>query len=153
MTPLEFQTQMDRLHRTYGEKAYPKERMDAVWERVRGIPAAQFEKALTHLIGENFTPPSLSKITDALALFRTSDGALIHYATPAYSCEACEDRGFGFVGDTAVKCVCPRGDRMNPEEVLRHQRSYDKGKKFLRSPSQFVGFRELPYDPTKREGA
>jgi hypothetical protein len=66
MTPLEFSNQMDRLCRTYGEKSYPKERMDAFYERVKAHHAAQFEKAITYLIGESFQPIPLSKLIEAM---------------------------------------------------------------------------------------
>lgn len=148
MSPLEFGDQMGRLLRTYSDKAYPKERLDAIYARVARIPVAQFEKAVTYLIGENFTPPSVSKIVDACSAYREAN-VQMRDAPPAFNCEPCRDFGFGWVGETIVPCTCTA--RVGPTELVRQQANYDKGKRLMMNPKLYpnVG-KPLPYNPQER---
>lgn len=152
-----FELQMDRLRITYGEKVYPKdgERDKAIWERVKAFPAKQFENAVTHLIGETFTPPTLTKISESLGFFRTNAFTRIDEAPPAFSCEPCRDFGFVFDGDFVEACMCATGRSIGPEKLAHHQKSYDRGRKiFKRGKNTHVAnvFQELPYDPGDRSG-
>jgi hypothetical protein len=157
VTQNEFIAQMDRLHRTYGEKAYPKERMDAIWERVKDFPRNQMDRAVTFLIGENFSPPSLSKISEALGPNRSpiSQPGKSSDVYGGFTCEPCRDFGFGFVGDTVVACACDKGQATSPAELVRQQKNYDKGREMFRTRASFKAFatKDLPYDPNERRGA
>lgn len=140
---------MERLHRTYGEKAYPKERMDGIWARVKDYSEAQFEKAITWVITENFTPPTLSKIMEALG--SKGEQPQMQIAPQAFACEPCRDFGFGWIGETMVACTCIAGQRLSPQELARQQKFYDMGKYMFpmpgHGPIRFNLSRSLPYDP------
>jgi hypothetical protein len=146
-----FVIQMERLHRTYGEKAYPKERMDGIWVRVKDFSEAQFEKAITWVITENFTPPTLTKIVEALGS-RATEPNMQEYQT-AFACEPCRDFGFDWEGHTIVACkACYRGRQIRPEKLAKEQRNYDVGRKMFPMPGMgrplaATVFSSLPYDP------
>jgi hypothetical protein len=146
-----FVIQMERLHRTYGEKAYPKERMDGIWIRVKDFSEAQLEKAITWVITENFTPPSLSKILEALG--SKGEGPAMQVLENPFACEPCRDFGFEWEGHTIIACrSCYRGRQIRPERLAKEQRSYDIGRKMFPMPGMGKPiaskvFNELPYDP------
>ena len=157
MTHQEFSFQMDRMLKTYGERNYPNERMDAIFERVKGIPVKTFDRAVTYLIGEHFSPPSVSKIVEACGNFR-EPGERQNYTPYKFRCPPCSDLGFGWVGHKIVKCSCPLGQSHTEERIAQEQANYDKGRKLFPSPFDSKDakprlgalFHELPYDPSER---
>lgn len=151
MTKDRFILQMERLHRTYGEKSYPKERMDGIWARVNAYSEAQFEKAITWVITENFTPPTLSKILEALG--SKGEQPQMQVLPNPFACEPCRDFGFEWEGHTIVACKhCYRGRQIKPENPAKEQRNYDVGRKMfplpgMGRPMAAKVFASLPYDP------
>jgi hypothetical protein len=148
MSPGDFAEQMDRLIKTYGERSYPKERFDAIWARVRTVPQDQFQNAVTALLGDCFTPPGLTRITEEVARHR-SETKRMDMAPPAFECEPCRDFGFGFDGDTVVACMtCHRGRTISPAELAKQQANYNAGARFVSNLRK--AFSDLPYDHRER---
>lgn len=72
MSPQEFKTEIDRLARTYGPKAYPQERADILWAEFKSVGAETFAKIVSRLIGENSVAPMLPKFREILSTLRES---------------------------------------------------------------------------------
>jgi hypothetical protein len=151
----EFEAQVERLKGVYSSSSLNSERVKVWWDRFKGISSTRFEKAIAHVIGESTTQalPSVSKIAEALMLFpERFDGAVsMQELPPAHNCAACRDMGFGFVGDTVIKCTCAIGARVGPSELAHHQASYNKGKNLLKRGAQAI-LPGLPYNPNERGG-
>lgn len=150
MTQEQFIAQIDRLHNVYGEKAYPKERMDVIWEKVRHTSREQFERAITQLIGECFSPPALSRILDATGTLAKTPKQH-HDELESFKCDGCKDRGFDFIRDIVTACTCLLGRALHPEELARLQKNYDAGRRFLPSIENFIKIinKPLPYNPNQ----
>lgn len=162
----EFDTQMDRLRATYGEKAYPKagEREKAIWDRVKAFPAKQLEAALTSVIGDTFTAPPVSRIVDAAVSARTEVTFLTSGPSP-HNCPACSDTGIGHVEDRVEKCICPAGAKISPAKLHQLQKDFDRGRELFPSPFDKERatasrsaplpdvFPSLPYNPRERGSA
>lgn len=70
MTNPTFVTQMGRLTSVYGPKAYPKERVDLIWNEFRFLSDKGFETVISRLIAENNTPPMLGKFREIASSIR-----------------------------------------------------------------------------------
>ena len=68
MTENEFMIEIERLTSTYGEKNYPRDRVNLIWHRVKWRNTAVFKDAIDFLIMESQYPPMITKILDALSL-------------------------------------------------------------------------------------
>lgn len=129
-----FEKEIDRLRGVYSPGSLNEERKKVLWDRFKSVPDHVFTNAINHLIGEFTTMalPAMSRFAEAVGMFRTNpNGASMQILPPPFTCEACRDFGFGFVGDTVVKCACPQGDQISPQELVRQQGNYDRGRKLL----------------------
>lgn len=142
----QFDRQMNRLKDTYGAKFYPAEREKTFWEAMKSYDHWQFDKAVTLLINESFSPPSLSKVIGTIQGFqsnRPKSGAERDQEVSAqFNCEPCRDFGYGWIGETLVACTCELGQRIGPAELAKHHANYDRGKKFLKTPADLKRFLE-----------
>jgi hypothetical protein len=140
MTKEFFGKQMDRLRTVYSAAALNPERIEILWARYKHIPEAQFSGAVTFLIGEftGLSLPAISKFDDAIARFRPREAPKIDEITSNFRCEPCRDFGYGWIGDTIVRCVCPLGEKVTDADIARHQKSYDKGRRFLKTPADLA---------------
>lgn len=66
MTQEEFANQMARMINVYTAKAFPPEREKILFQKMKFKHAEVFKIAVEFLIAEYYTPPSLSKILDAV---------------------------------------------------------------------------------------
>lgn len=66
MTREEFTSQIARLTRAYGDKAYPPERTQLIWRRVGHRHEKLLEVAIDNLIADSMQPPMGSKIAEAV---------------------------------------------------------------------------------------
>lgn len=65
MTLDEFGTQISRLIKVYGEKAYPEERTAQIYKKVKWRHVRVFEDAIDFLIGDSSHAPMLGKIMES----------------------------------------------------------------------------------------
>ncbi len=68
MTPLTFQTEMDRLSDTFG--AYKRERMQLIWIEVKDGPDDWFREFVNELIGTERQAPLLDKFREGISKYR-----------------------------------------------------------------------------------
>jgi len=66
----EFQIQIDRLKQTFGEKAFPVERVKLIYAEGRDYPAVIFKQIVDKLIGECRFAPTLKEFRAAYSEFR-----------------------------------------------------------------------------------
>ena len=66
MTNQEFSEQIGRLTHTYGDKAYPTERVGLIWRRFGNRHVRIFSAAIDNLIADNLQPPLATKIAEAV---------------------------------------------------------------------------------------
>lgn len=148
----EFEDQFRRLRLTYGEKVFPVEREKLFFDRYKRMPAPAFKAAIDQVI-LTLPIPSLvlGVIDETIGKNRpkTSEGEA-HHVTH-YECEPCRDYGYGFVGDTVVRCTCRIGESVGQDEIDRQQASYDRGRELLKRGALRLG-RALPYDQKERIG-
>lgn len=69
MTFLEFNSQMQRLTKTFGKTPYSEERIALIWKAVSNpnLSAAWFERAIDHLIGSMRQPPLLPEFQEQIS--------------------------------------------------------------------------------------
>lgn len=60
MNPVNFQTEIQRLINVYGQKAYPRERTELIWQEVQQLSDRWFSWLIGHLIGDNERPPMVT---------------------------------------------------------------------------------------------
>jgi len=91
MTKDEFGIQMDRMIDCYGERAYPKDRIDQVWEWSKKIPDSLFHKIITKLICDfpNHKPPIFTDFQTTYTFLRRRHST--YYQQPP--CVRCDGRG------------------------------------------------------------
>jgi hypothetical protein len=138
-----FEQQWERLRGVYSHAAMGDERKRIMWERFRFEQPLTFENAVNHVIAEMTSQqlPAVSKFAEACGFFRTKAGpSSVTIVEPQHSCEACRDFGYGWIGDTITKCVCPAGDKINPAEMFRQQTNYDRGRKLLPNRDKLPAF-------------
>ena len=66
MTQFEFDEQVRRLGRAYGEKVYSTERVKLIWRRFRNCDVRIFAEAIDNLIADSLQAPLASKIAEAV---------------------------------------------------------------------------------------
>lgn len=109
-----FEKQLKRLASTYGQQAYPPERVRLFWESFQGVPDDVFTRAIDELIGNEAYAPMLPTVQRAVL---DADGKILRpqFRKRRHDCPKCED-----VGTTttelaggirvAAPCDCPRGE-------------------------------------------
>lgn len=70
MNEKEFQTQILRLIRVYGEPAYKTERTQLIWREMSSLPADSFCRVVDFLIAECRQPPMLKEFREAVSIER-----------------------------------------------------------------------------------
>lgn len=116
----EFGEQMDRLKNVYGDKAYPKERIELIWKNVGSLSALSFSRVVDDLISSFRNAPMAQEFSEALSKERERTAAnVIRPDIPAWNaparCWSCKDTGC-FVcvhpvkpGLWAFRCACDKG--------------------------------------------
>jgi hypothetical protein len=117
MTKNEFITQMNRLIMTYGEKSYPDERFNAIWEWAKNINEKLFKLTITEVISNHAQAPMKSKIVEAYSFVRTKNPEIKKHVDCVYCA------GSGFIPDEkpvpkVYRCRCSIGDSM-PSYIAR----------------------------------
>ena len=74
MTYSEFEPTIQRLRAVYGDKAFPRERVEVVYRAVKFAPLDVWLETLNELIGESMHAPPLSKIRETLNIVRKRYG-------------------------------------------------------------------------------
>lgn len=59
MTKIEFDYLFEKLKSTYGKKAYPKERVEIIFEKCKDLEKWQLKKIIDQLIGDLSSPPKV----------------------------------------------------------------------------------------------
>jgi hypothetical protein len=70
----EFELSAGRLRTLYGEKAFPRERIEIIFRAVQYSSSKVWDEALNLIIGEHMHAPSLTKIKEALYAVRKTHG-------------------------------------------------------------------------------
>jgi len=136
------------LRGAYGDRVFPKEREQPLWNRYKHCEAGDFKTAIDVIVLRMPQPAAILEWLDD----RLGAGDKPTLADPVFACEACRDFGYGFLGDTVTACTCQAGVSMHPASVAKIQNKYNQGRRAFRAPMD-SNFRDLPYDPKKREGA
>src|SRR3954462_10986965 len=63
----EFDSQVNRLRDTFGDRSYPDERVKIIWREVQSLGRAWFERTIDRLIGEFRKAPMLPDIRFLIA--------------------------------------------------------------------------------------
>lgn len=123
MTNAEFITQMERLARVFGERAYPTERTRLIWEQVSWLSEVSFARIVDDFIGSSRQPPLMPEFRDAIELERArirGQENVIPDDRPwerPHACGYCYDTGAmlcekrGAPGVWAFRCACAIGLR------------------------------------------
>jgi hypothetical protein len=67
MNMAEFDTQISRLKNTFGDRAYPDERLKLIWREVREFSSGWFEKLVDRLICDSRLPPLLPEFRNEIS--------------------------------------------------------------------------------------
>ncbi len=171
----EFSSEMGRLINVFSDKAYPKERMALIYEKMHFLEVADFRDIVSILIGECAQAPLLPRFQEA---------AKAHYAKhrerldkeealwieKQAHCELCNRTGVitarrkdNWAASFAFKCVCAVGERKQfnyPSWFLcknkdlydldRHYETLAPNEELLRQTIQGITksfSMPLPYDP------
>lgn len=124
MTRAEFAHELDRLYRTYGEKSYPPERTQVIWNKLQSLDASQFTDIVSDLIGECHLPPMLSKFEEAAKKYfakhpEKGEAEVRAWAESSQHCALCNKSGVvqatkeGVRIPFAFRCRCEIGKRMS----------------------------------------
>lgn len=70
MSPVEFQTQMNRLSETFGKQAYGTERAGLIWREVKDFSGAWLERTVDDFIGAMRHAPLLPDFANAVSAER-----------------------------------------------------------------------------------
>ncbi len=111
MNTIEFNEQIDRLKSVYGAKNFPNERIKSIWFAFKSFDVRDVEEGITKIIEENYLPPTMSKMKEAIRRKREVD--MLDELRP--SCHECSGTGrmmrFKQGEDVpyAFKCNCPNG--------------------------------------------
>lgn len=65
MLPLEFQREMNRLEETFGSRAFPKARVELIWNATSDMDGVWFKRLVDKMIGDLRQPPMVSDFRDA----------------------------------------------------------------------------------------
>lgn len=121
----EFMEQVSKLERVYGAKYFPIERTNILWEKVQRMSVNEFSELVSQIIGEYYTPPSMSKISEMIQIKNSKYAAEIKFNKEAWLksqpfCELCGKTGFVLAKEIgseiykyAFKCTCPIGEKFN----------------------------------------
>lgn len=152
MTPLEFGTQLDRMKMTYGEKAFPEERMKIMFIRYNQFSAKAFALAVDWVVLSMPSPGNVVSALDEKLSYAKREAQESVQVVFKFGCEPCRDFGYGWIGDIIVACTCDLGHKISPQELAKQQRNYNAGKLIMEKAKK--GIRSvttpLPYDPSER---
>lgn len=128
-----FKKQVERLKTVYSASSMPDERVALIWGKFKNVENYVFRQAVDYMISEHTSQslPAASKFSEAVGYFKDSGGAKMNSLESPHTCEACNDFGYGFVGDLIVKCTCSIGEKVSPVELVKQQRNYERGAKFM----------------------
>lgn len=130
----QFETQMARLSRAFGEKNFAEttERYKVFYDSLKDRSGNALEFAVNKCIAEGFVPPPLSKIRDMMTDYGDKQSSVSSkYPDPAQDCDKCRDFGWE-LGETLVTaCSCAKGKTTFPAVLAREQANYDLGRKLF----------------------
>jgi hypothetical protein len=115
----EFQTQMSRLHATFGEKAYSNERTKLIYNALVKLSAKQFASIITHFLISFKTAPLPKDIIEAgMREYYRNVGIDDKFVRPENECHWCGDSGVNTLkkkigGQKAfIRCHCEIGQKI-----------------------------------------
>lgn len=116
-----FNGQISRLKGTYGDKAFPAERVAMYWERYQNLEALDFKRAIDSIIANNRYAPMGQDFDDALVepmlrlKIKQSENL-----TKGNFCQGCNNTGRVSVrlkpgeSNYSFRCYCKLGKEMFP---------------------------------------
>lgn len=125
----EFENEVRRLKRVYGENKYPDERVAGIFDAISVLPLDLVNKQVSKFIAESDRPPFLNSFIEAF-------GSVLSDLRKQYiekklenepSCTACGNcgvvTGYSKVGfnSTAFQCFCKRGKLFYPNFAPMHE--------------------------------
>ncbi len=98
MTQYQFTTQMTRMITTYGDKAYPKARMDLLWSLVKDCDAFNFQKFIDESILVHKFAPMAEQFRefvdkDKFLRLQTERAETLRRLNNGLGCQLCGDDG------------------------------------------------------------
>lgn len=66
-----FATQMDRLKSTFGERAYPSERVKLIWHTVKNLPNSFMEPTVNYMVGHYRSFPNVKDFLEKATEFES----------------------------------------------------------------------------------
>lgn len=123
MTPSEFKTGMDRIRNVFGDKAYPEERVDLIWQETRRLTAGEFATIVGELIAAQAAPPLIGKFREAMAYMNSKNSGIRKQEREDWRnrqkpCRLCGKTGWVQAERVvdgslyAFRCHCPCGEEL-----------------------------------------
>lgn len=131
MTRQEYYQVMERMKVTYGDRAYPPERVDSIFSRVEFLNVGEFDQVVTDVISDCMTPPSISKIMEYLKSFHAKHASIRQrqhrdWILTLPMCKMCGNSGIVSARERsenrirytcAFNCLCAVGQRSHQPEM------------------------------------
>lgn len=123
----DYLSKFSRITNAYGDKSYPLERIQAIWESVKTLTPGQLDRVITDLIAEKERPPMREAFRALAIAYRPSDFSMESDQGAIFiNCKWCSTSGFimaklsrGHANDVAQGyrhafrcCFCDRADRL-----------------------------------------
>lgn len=119
MNKFVFEDEISRLKHIYGDRHYPDERCQMIWDEFKNCSPDEFKSVIREVIGTCATPPLLNKLRETLYSRREQNSAIYKTQEDAYlgslpDCDFCHKRGYILTTDssgvpTAFRCTCQFG--------------------------------------------
>ena len=100
MTTIHFQSEIERLVKVFGDKAYPKERTKLIWDQVKYLSDEWMTNTVNYFIGYLRTPPLMAEFGEQVSRQREKDYS---FTKSIHSREAKDFMQEKFLGPDDVK--------------------------------------------------
>jgi hypothetical protein len=128
----EFEDQFRRLRLVYGDKSFPVEREKLFFQRYKHLTGAGFKAAVDNVVLTMPIPSLVLGVIDEFsARSKPRIAGQVYDAPESYSCPPCRDFGYGWIGETVVRCTCRLGETVSEAEINRVKASYKKGHEMM----------------------
>lgn len=125
----EFEIEIRRLKKVYGEMKYPEERVMGIFDALSSLPIESFKDQVTKFIAGTDKPPFLTTFVEAFGpiLYDLKRQAIEKQLENEPDCIICGNcgvaSGYSRIGfnSTAFQCVCKRGRIFYPNLAKMHE--------------------------------